>query len=519
MPTADPTYPRATPDRDGRLWVTISLVTVAFLMACQVAWINQPFDRSLGSQIGAGYIGMSMRAFDLHSWTELKGGWSLMSHPGSPAATIPYVNHPVLPLSVYYPFYVVFGRTESALRLPVLLLLPLTLFALARLARPAGPRNMCTALVIATTVPAILQYGSLVYTWFIALPCILLAVFMWMRRPSDEPAPRRFYLLLFIAALSDWNAYALVPALWIDLLVAPRPRPLRHALLVGLPFGLGFALNMSHGAWALGGYDVLWAHVTEIRDVLATASIAPPWWPNFSTNVLDLFGLPCMVLAALGLVSLLPDAARRRAGPAQRAALIFLISGFVACFVFKNRSGNHPFWVLTMAPGMSLCAALGVEFIVAAASRLVRRPRLVTGALLPLVIVVWVGWWQASKGIEAQRDARTDVVVERGRVLDREFRRGDVVIMTDVDIGLATRFYSHITVVPAIHNRRRFDRVIEALEPVQGVMGRLFMAGPLGVGVPEWARPLPWIEESVRFLPYVDGNLILVELDRNACFE
>lgn len=493
--------------RETRGLAALALAGVAVTVACHVAWIDEPFDRSLGHVISAGYLGYAERAFDAHGVLPLQGQWSLFFHPSAPEVHRGYLNHPPLPLLVYRAGWLAFGRNEASLRITSLALWLVFVAAFARVtSRLAGTAAGAIAVVLVSTAPTALEYGNLVCPPLFALPWMMLATaaFCGGGGPPTRARLGWYFLWAFVAALFDWNAYGLVAGLWVWILLLPvRPaRPWRLAFLAGLPFGAGILVYAGWCVWASGGFGPFLDHLDNVRSMLEayTHTFGTWWWATgvyFDHN----YGWPLNVLAGLGLVLVLVRLRGRSTSAFDRLTLSMVVAGVVPCAIFWSRTGTHEFWILLLAPSMALLAA---RTLLTLRAFLMRRglpgPAV---ALAGLVLVAAFGTWS---GIGLHAKYRTDILRDRGRCLDDLVARGvldpaDVVLFPDYDSMFASRFYTSVPVIPQVWHPRMFDRVMKYLHPGREEIGRIWMAIPASIFTEH-----PWVADPVDGLPFVFGT-------------
>ncbi len=282
--------------------------------------------------------------------------------------------------------YQLFGVSETALRIPVILaaLATLALF-LALAQRLLGPTWGLVAAGLFALVPIYSYYAvTTVHQVFALMGCLLivLAALRWIERPDR----RRFAELLAATAIGcwlDWPAYYAAGAM--GLLLVLRGAPVRRGgVAVWITAVASFLLFLGY-LWLLdpqGG-----APLRHLRGSGSDhGSLAPFSFFNYlRTEGRELavhFTLPLLILAGIGAFQLRP-----RQDPAHQVMLLLLLLGADEV-IFPSMSWWHDYLSMPLAPFAALAAALAMKGLMSSTPRRLVAAALAAGFLLQTGLVL-----------------------------------------------------------------------------------------------------------------------------------
>ena len=514
--------PLALPRGAAEAFAVAGLLT---MLVAHFSWSEEPFDISDHGTV-SGFYGYSARAFDAHGYFDLRMQPCVFFQPETKDTFIPYLNHPVFPHALTFASYKLLGRDEQALRFPPSMLMVLTGLALWGIGRSSGRRRTgALAVAFFATSGTVLQHGNLVDAFPFNLACLSLTLWAHIAH-QRQPTRARFvaYLLAaFAAALCDWTAYFLVPVLWLDLFFGgKRPkRPWRAMWWIGFPFGVGLVLTLASMIWALGGVQPLVEQLGVLATVPSGADaelLDSEWDIDYFANMrgyLDnCYGIPVLLLAALGFLGALGRLLIGRGQALDRAIVLALLGGGLPLGVFWSRAGTIEFWLLLSLPAISLSAAVATASI---ARILVQRlPRgLVAWSMVALLFALFIN--STLRGYDLHDRYRSFANREHSECVNEFAYEGDVVLTTR-DPG-AHRFYVDATCIPGIVSLDVLQEVLAHIKPARHLISRIYWTVPASdLRFHTWATQLPRKAEPHRRLPYGKTSLYIVELDKERCF-
>ncbi len=479
----------------------VALAATVFLLGVHVAQIDAPFDASLGGTTST-YYGLAARNFEAHGLMGLRLRPALFAQPTTQETAYFYYNHPPFPHLVTFPAYHAWGRDERALRIPILALLLITLTAVWLVARRAGsPLGGWWALGLMASTPMVHEYGSMVDAPMFSLAFLVLAYLAFQR----HVAKRNLQTLLlwlgvaFLAALTDWFAYFLVPALWAWLLVAPKlPCRRRLAAAAAFPFALGFLTYLSWLCWATGSVH---GAMEEIKPLLGVAALESSfdypaamarWFRQGWTGAL-------LVPAAVGAVL-----SFWRRSPLVRGAWILTIAGLLPAVAFRERAALHEFWILQAAPGLALMGAIPATFL---REKGLLGPKV--GGLLLAVLVAWA----SHSGWQLRHHYATSLYARMGEDLNRHLDPRDVVL-TPQDLS-PVAFYCRAPMIPMVRSIEGFRTVIRALAPGMTEVDDLALVWPDFAPKVADMEPVLSLMIDGRKIEYGIGEAALILLNKS----
>ncbi|MCB9833435.1 MAG: hypothetical protein H6807_13275 [Planctomycetes bacterium] len=505
---------------------------ILLLLGCHVAWRAEPWDNSLGGVNGGAYYGYACKGLAAHGFFAKRMLGPELFHRDDPAIWRPYANHPGTGYFFLYPAYLHLGRDEASLRWAMLGMLGFSLVMVwLGLRRVARPEVTAATLMLLSSLPLLYQYGNMVD---IPLLCLAMAPITLARWRAWRDAGRGYlgyFALAFLAGLTDWFAYFLVPGMWlIDLFESGRAgERLRRAFLIGLPFGISLVVVGAWLVWARGGLENLADHAHRLllafdgkqmqqqSDIhRALAGKEPPFFPSLGGHLLRTVGIPVLALAGLGLLRALAGGLR---SPLAKVAVAGLVAGALPAFAFRSHAAKHEFWFLMGSVFFALLAA-GALFGFERDREAPRRP---LGVAL-LVLLAAVAGYSAWRGVGFHASYRTEAFRDRGRAMARIFGSRDFV-MSSLSLA-ADRFYVDAVMIPGVRTRASYDFLREAFRPHAGSFDRVFILwDPAETADTFWLRDpspegrLPYL---VRKLPEPirlgGGDFYLLELDPKGFF-
>ncbi len=501
-----------------------ALLCICVPIICHVAWIDEPFEASMAGLSGAAYFGKAQHGFDQFGYLSLRGTPLLFHTNADSGSNVPYLNHPPLPHGLLRPFYLLLGKDEAALRVPILILLILSLLGCALLLRVTGrdPELLWIATALFATLPMLLVFGRSVDAPPFCLTAILWTMLAWFSRDASRPVHRdwRFLVLAFTATLMDWFTFFVAPALLLDgLLFRSRtPNRLRDALAGMAPFAAG--------ALAFGVWVFVLAELNQTEPLQHLLAMVPTHKMNNgvgqATAILSygwrFFGAPVIVFSCIGLLCMARRLVRRQAQKLDRILVALLITGLGPTLIFHERAAVHEFWMLTLSPALAIAAGMGLLWLRSAIESVAHhfKAHLIISTLLLLICSggVWLG-------INEYHGFQSDTFRRRGEAINTFATRDDVVLMPSA--LEATRFYTDVPLAFNISSKDALRGILTVLEPWQHHNGKLFFAVD-DARAKEAAfvihDSIPVLMATNRRIPYDGTNMLsLVELNRHACFE
>lgn len=493
-----------------RLWPAfLGLAACAFLLACHLRWIEEPWENSMAGYNSGVHYGKTCQVWEAHGALRCRLRPTAFSSTGFFEPYVGYLNHPPTPYFLVFPAWKHLGRDERAMRIPILLLLALSMFWLHRAVSRSGESGCgWTALALYGSLPILIAHGNIVDAPLFSTVFLIPAVAAWMkwRHHPDGRGYLAYAAFGYLGGITDWFGYFVVPALWLDLLLArPGARGLlKTAFLTGLPFGLGLLSYLGWLAWADSEqFASILAFLGETADPTTHASMESRL---AATQIMKGLGVPHAVAAAAGLLVVLARLLGRRLDRADRTALALFVAGVLPTIVFFVRVHDHEFWSITAAPGV---AALGARALV-----LLRgAPRIgVSAAAVLTVIAVVLG---ARSGTELHDSYRSTLPRDRMEILNEYVGSKDVVLRPH-GLGPDT-YYLEAMTIPLVTRREYFDFALNNLRPARHTMGRMFVLWSTEItDSPEWVTELPLLE--VTQVPWKPHGGVLFEVDKERAF-
>lgn len=511
----------------------VALAAAGVLFFCHVRWIDEPFDSSLGGVTSSQYYGYAAKCFDLFGWTRLRGQPAKFFLPTTTDAFYAYLNHPPAPHIATYHAYRLFGRDETALRIPILLLLLLDFILIAALAKTVRMPRPWVAVGAFAALPLVFEYGNMVDAPNFSLTFLLASMSAWFRW-RENPTKGRFVVFLFVAfaaALIDWFNYLLAPALLIDLLFDRRGAAAKTTFLrmigAGMPFVAGLAAFFGWLCFVTGGVA---GAVEQMKTLGAVPGAKDPfvhrvpieYFASMKVWFVRGVGLPLLACAVFGLIACAVSA-RRSAETRVRLRLLAMaaVAGYLPSVVFWTRAAVHEFWILPMMPAIALAVA---EAFIALETWIVRNFAAAGRGLMPARIAAVVALaallgYSIEAGIAFKDSFRSTVFIERARSLDGLLDRDDVFLISAEEGHV--RYYAQCAVAAPIgHGLANLDAALRSLLSAENSIDRLCLGIPNSeLQSAAWALELKPIIKKSGVLPWGNINLSWVELDKKSAFD
>jgi len=284
-----------------------------------------------------------------------------------------YLDHPPMTGWLVSLSFRVFGYCEWAARLVSVLCSMgglILLFLIFR--RFWKPKVVLIAMALAAVAPMAVFYGSFVDVQGpIPFFFILLAFFLYLRFDEKRMWGRWLLVLaaFFLATLSDWPAYYLVPVILVHHFFSRREegRKWRVLLLpaVALAVIALFVLYVNWVQYGEASFDINQMVGWFMHRAVSTAHEGSGesynvfgWLGKIIQNLRLMFTLPVLVLAATGaLFYFVKIIARERdRGDGVLAALLAI--GLMHIVIFQQGAYVHPFWGYYLYPAIALLVAL-----------------------------------------------------------------------------------------------------------------------------------------------------------------
>lgn len=283
--------------------------------------------------------------------------------------------------------------------------------------RACGARRAAYCFVLLSLLPMGVFYGAFadVQGPIVFFFCVLTILsYQWF---AEKPGWGSVFAMLgafFLAALTDWPAYYLVPILIVHYFLTARRKNWKIVLLPVLAAitGVGFLLHQNYvltGEPSLGIDVMLGAFLSRFGGPAgATGFGAAPEhftagdWLNrvVFTWLPQYFTLPCLVLGGAWTVVVLARVAARKASAADSLFLIFLVFGAIHVLLFRQGAYIHRYWSYYLLPAVALGSVMAVT---AAAGALFRR-KTGTATVVTIVAVLALASWGAAQSVALAKE-------------------------------------------------------------------------------------------------------------------
>lgn len=443
-------------------WLALTLFAML-----QLAWMRDPLGDSLDADIAAGYTLYSCRGEEMLPFSIHRGHWSLLAEREG-EVLVPYLHHP--PLGLFL-MEVVHGSGDGIvpLRAASFGLALALLAAFWFLLRPFGSWFASGSLALLATAGAVLAHGSQASPPLFGMALCMGAIACWWQRGPGLA----YCVFAFLAALADWNAFGVVPALWLAAAWKPElgGRRLAAMLRVAVPWLAGILFlgwHMQDGAHEAGGFaDVL--ALIEGSLGLQGRGIDQLLW-QLGTHTWDLYGASLVLCGLAGVVLCLFARARQQASALEVLSLVLWVAALVPALVFLSRSATHPFWVLLFAPPLALSTVIALRWMLARAGR--ARPWLLGAAWIVLAVQgVMIG--------ARVRELRARPLQEqRLAVLTSCTQPEDLVLFSDYASAFPMRALADRPVVVRMESREMLARAARAMRR-HPLAGRIVLMIPV----------------------------------------
>jgi 4-amino-4-deoxy-L-arabinose transferase-like glycosyltransferase len=519
-------------ERDGQIWIVVSLVAIAFLAGSLLRTINEPWTED-DNAFGAAYAQAARN--NLRAGLSVTAGVPATFYVGPlpiPADAY-YVHHPVLFPLLVTASVAALGEKEWTVRLVSIVCSILSAFFLWSLVQNVmGKRAAAFVLAVFVTLPMELHYGDLVdYEPFLVM--WMLAALICLRHWRLERTMRWqvFALLCCLSALwTDWPGYLFTAAvcLWLFFDTDRGSRGFAIVLL-GLAAGSGaiFLLQIRHvnpEAWR-----DLWTAIT----MRLGNGIQPGSSPNSSSGTVR-FGFAEWLrrilqsldqnylratwgLVVVGAISLFRD--RKSAGPRwmRWASLLLIAAGIPYLVIFQNWSFVHDFASFSVIGAIAILGGAGLEAIWQWVDRWSKTdiPRGVAAVATVLLLPSLA--WAGSRRAEEQRSQflildgvsrePPNLIPDLGRYLATIFRPGTTILCNFDPYCSPVSYYAKTTMLRNVTTRDEWSRA--AGEEPGNAGGILWLGAP---STPEIIATLPAGEideaeiDGVRFVIWRRGS-------------
>jgi 4-amino-4-deoxy-L-arabinose transferase-like glycosyltransferase len=526
MAAENPSLGQSILERDGKIWIVVSLVAIAFLAGSLFRTINDPWAED-DNAFGAAYAQAARN--NLRTGLSVTAGVPATFYVGPlpiPADAY-YVHHPVLFPLLVTASVAALGEKEWTVRLVSIVCSILAALLLWFLVQDAmGQRAAAFALAVFVTLPMELHYGDLVdYE-----PCLvmwMLTALICLRQWRLERAVRwqgLAALCCLCALWTDWPGYLFTAAvcLWLFL---ERDRPSRGfaILLLGLAAGSGaiFLLQIRHvnpEAWR-----DLWTAIT----MRLGNGIQPGSSPNSSSGTVR-FGFAEWLgrilqsldqnylratwgLVVVGAISLFRN--RKSAGPGWMgwASLLVIAAGIPYLVILQNWSFVHDFASFSVIGAIAILGGAGLEAIWQWVDRSTKTDILRGVAAVATVLLLPALGWAASRRAEEQRSQflildgvspePANLIPDLGRYLATIFPAGTTILCNFDPYYSPLSYYAKTTILRNVTSAEEWSRAAGGEPGNAG--GILWLAAP---STPEIIAMLPAGEigeaqiDGVRFL-------------------
>lgn len=424
-----------------------------------------------------------------------------------------YANHPPLvPLAVAASFGLTGSDEPWAARLAIV---PAALGALALLAwlvMRAGDRGLAGwTILVALASVAFLRYGAFVdpVGWYsvAGILGVIAALAPWLGLDRDGPkdggAGRAWCVAgaLAFAFFAEWHAVFVLPIVACAVLSARRTARGRLSLLLPIVAALAgmFALYRAILPGAKGG--------------MLLAKLARPdqfgarFWSSSLEHLVEMFGVPILVLALVGAFGVAVRAVAGRSDPVDRLAWTLAFFALLALLVYPSAFRIHRYyWVYAVAP-VALLAACAMRSLVRGA--LGQRPGAAAFACVTVVGVIAAMNVARANGLWAADVEEGRRLVEQARTIAAHTSPSEVAAVPSGFERLGTlRYYADRVVVACVSDATMLDAL--AGSPFQP---SVLVLAPRDRASAGWAPDVLWALGPVER----DGPFAIVDLrDRGA---
>jgi hypothetical protein len=391
--------------------------------------------------------------------------------PASPDQFRYAVNHPPLTPLLYLPLAMLSGQREWGFRVTALAFAVAgwaALFALARKLR--GNEMALLVLALGSCVAMACFYDGQVDVQgpdVTAFSLLALLTYVGWLETGARARLWRLAAFLILAMLTGWPAYYLAFALVVDLIVfRDGARPIRLAL--GITIGvlamvtlyvvyIGLLKNQD----AASGLSLL-DNAQKFRSPLMlpklledpeNAQLFNFYLHDTLSKVLDLYTLPGLLLAAVGLGRLLARGLARRWGRADRVLVILLWFGGLHVAIFWIGAIIHDYWWKYLVPAFAWSAAEGAL----ALATFVARKRDALRAACEAVLVAAVAA-AAVPVLNRFYESQATSVWILGREASKRTRFDEVVLCDQPPSLPVLRYYVDRHLEVRVRNRASLER-------------------------------------------------------------
>ncbi len=507
-------------------WADFLLVIgVGIIVALQVMWLGEPWDKSHAGFSSGAFCGYSLRGFERHGYFEVGGIPSTIHHAAGGDLYQPYVNHPPTLYLHLYPIFLMFGQDETAIHLAMLSVLLLTMLSSRIfLAFIYGRRVAAFATLIFSSLPIAVHYMRMADPVVYCLPFLIPTAYFWMRY-SQSRKKSDFYAYFgagYIAGMMDWQIYFLVVALWLDVAFC-RQRRWKDFGLVALPFLLSLISVLS---WvALSSVTTL----QTIQDFLAmtktsvtggleifgpsaipnSEEVVKYWFIAFGEHFRQVITIPILVVALLASLILVKE--RRSRSTAFRFTVVLLVTGLLPFLAAHEHAFVHEFWPIMVAPALTI---LGAFFFVRMIGSAVVMTLRVWGVFVLLGTLVGFTFISAINYHDSMR-----TVHPRNEFLELSRRLEPTDLVFSASVHTPQKFYAEFTVWSNVFHPELYKKAILATSKAQDQFTHLYIFWP------EDAKfDYQWLAKGDYPIKYVfrerfDGvEAALIELDIERAF-
>lgn len=507
--------------RDGKIWIIVAVLAIAFLASSLLRTINEPWAEE-DNVFGAAYAQAARN--NLRAGLAVTAGVpaTLYAGPLPIPANAYYVHHPVLFPLLVTASVAVLGEKEWTVRLVSIVCSILSAFFLWVLVEDAmGHRAAAFAVAVFVTLPMELHYGDLIDFE----PCLvmwMLAALICLRHWKRDGALRWkvFAALCCLCALwTDWPGYLFTAAVCLWLFFQGDRRSRHFAiLLLGLAAGSGtiFLLQIRHvnpDAWR----DLL----TAIKMRLGNG-IQPGSSPNGSSGTIR-FGCGEWLrrilqsldqnylrvtwgLVVIGAISLFRN--RKSAGPRSMgwASLLLMAAGIPYLVILQNWSYVHDFASIFVIGAIAIAGGIGLEAIWQWVERRSKStaPRWITAVATIVILpsLAWAGFRRAEEQrsqfliLDGVSGEPANLIPDLGGYLATVFPASATILCNFDPYYSPLSYYAKTTILRNVTTADEWSRAAAGAPPNAG--------GVLWLGAPS-------TQEIIALLPAAEINEVQID--------
>jgi hypothetical protein len=430
----------------------IALCTALLCAARYAPIIDDPWDNSIASANGGGFIARFDRAWSRVGFKELKGQPYLYFAPTDPPTGRDYRHHPPGCFWLMHAAVELVGRSESGFRaLPIVATSILGGLLAAFAARLAGRAAGVCAGLAAIVCPMSAHFGWMPNPEGPTTTLIVAAVLLHARFRKDG-GYRAFLapLAVFLATQLDWQGTFAAASIGFLEATAPRgDRRFGRVIAAGVAATLSVAAVLCIVRLWTGDFASAFADVFGTARTTSTRAIDSPlgpWCLKQADYLAQWYAPPLLLSFAFSLYRVVRRG--KDAAAIDRFAIALVLPGVLNVLAFRSHAERHDYWTYYALPGFVLSAGS------AGAALAKRLPK-----VLVVLVVAAATVWMAATSIRRFEHYRTTSWRDLGALVGQVAGRNDFILST-LDFAQAAYYIDAWTYEP-IRNVADIDLGIE----------------------------------------------------------